>query len=82
MAGPVIPSSKERRSLVGKLARASSSRHPNDADVHELKRELKAAYLRDAIRELADTFPPLSPEQKSELALLLRGSNAKNSAAA
>lgn len=70
-----VPASKERRTLVGKLARASSKfANESDGDVIELRRDVKAATIRDHIIALADSFPPLSEEQRSELALLLRGS--------
>lgn len=70
-----VTASKRRRSLVGKLAKASTRYGVNDATVEDLKRELKAETLADHIRALADTFPPLTAEQRERLSALLRGSS-------
>lgn len=75
----VIPASKERRSLQGKLARAKASANgyrplSSDVDVTEIRREIHAQTLADAIKALADTFPPLTAEQRERLSALLRGS--------
>jgi hypothetical protein len=43
------------------------------ADVTELRRQLKAERLEDVIKRTVDEAPPLSAEQRSRLALLLRG---------
>lgn len=43
-----------------------------DADVTELRRQLKAERLEDHIRQQVDSWPTLTPEQRDRLALLLR----------
>lgn len=45
-----------------------------EADVTELRRRLKAERLEDYIQRTVDTAPPLTPEQRDRLALLLRPS--------
>lgn len=44
------------------------------ADTTELRRRLKADRLEDYIKRTVDAAPPLSPEQRDRLALLLRPS--------
>lgn len=73
----VIPASKTRKSLSGKLAKASTRYGVNDATVDDLKRELKTETLADYIRALVDEAPALTTEQRERLALLLRGSSAE-----
>jgi hypothetical protein len=50
---------------------AATVRHNPDADVSEIRRDLRAARLEDAIRKAVDAAPPLSPEQRAKLAGLL-----------
>lgn len=52
---------------------AATQRHHPHADTTELRRDLKAARLEDYIARTVDSAPPLSPEQRDRLALLLRG---------
>lgn len=47
-----------------------------DADVTELRRQLKAERLAEHITDLVDAAPPLTAAQRDRLALLLRGSAA------
>ncbi len=54
-----------RAKLAGTL-----SRNP-DADVTELRRELRAERAADYIRELVDSAPPLTELQRARLAALL-----------
>lgn len=77
MPRTMIPASKTRRSLSGKLAKASTRYGVNDATVEDLKRELKAETLADYIRALVDQAPALTVEQRERLALLLRGSTSE-----
>ncbi len=57
---------------------AALRRHyPDRPDLYEDdQRTLKADSAERYIRELIDVFPPLSDEQRTRLALLLRGSPA------
>jgi hypothetical protein len=58
------PEDRRRRARGAALTR----HHPDQV---EPRRELKADAAERYIRELVDTFPPLTPEQKSRLAVLL-----------
>jgi len=60
-----------RRSIAGKIA--AIERHHPGADTTELRRDLGAAQLEEHVRRVVDTFPPLTAEQRSRLALLLKG---------
>lgn len=44
-----------------------------DADVTELRRQLKAERLEDYIKRAVDEAPPLTDEQRAHLAAILRG---------
>jgi type II secretory pathway predicted ATPase ExeA len=59
------------RSIQARLA--AETRHRPDEDHTELRRQLKAEQLADYIRRTVDAAPPLNPEQRDKLALLLRG---------
>lgn len=50
-------------------------RNPH-ADVTELRQRLKAERLEDYIRRTVADAPPLTPEQRDRLALLLRSGGA------
>lgn len=52
---------------------ARTKRFNPDADVTELRRQLKAERLEEHIRRIVDEWPPLNAEQRDRLALLLRG---------
>lgn len=52
---------------------AHTKRRDPNADVTELRRQLKAERLADYIKRTVDTAPPLTPEQRDRLALLLTG---------
>lgn len=55
-------------------SRLANTRKANpDADVTDLRRDLKAARLADYIRKTVDTAPELTAEQRERLATLLRG---------
>jgi hypothetical protein len=45
--------------------------HHNQESVDEARLDLKTAKLAQQIRETVDTWPPLTDEQRSSLALLL-----------
>jgi hypothetical protein len=56
-------------------ARAAGKRRQNpDADIDDELRDMRAARAEDYIRDLVDTFPPLTQEQRSRLAAILRTS--------
>jgi hypothetical protein len=57
------PEGRRRRARAAALAR----HHPDHPDVAAFRTEAAERY----IRELVDTFPPLTAEQKSRLAVLL-----------
>lgn len=61
----------ERRSLQAKHAAAVRWNKPQQ--VVETGRDLAAARLADYIRRTVDAAPPLTPEQRDRLAVLLRG---------
>lgn len=72
-----IPASDARKSLSGKLAKASTRYGVNSATVEDLKREFKTETLADYIRALADSAPVLNDEQRDRLAHLLKGSTSE-----
>jgi hypothetical protein len=51
-------------------------RSPDDPVVQASARDLRAARLEDFIRKTVAAAPPLTPEQRDRLALLLRGAAA------
>ncbi|WP_284751115.1 hypothetical protein [Arthrobacter sp. efr-133-R2A-120] len=62
--------SPRRRRLIGQLA-IEHRFHP-DADQTELRREIGAQKLEDAINDIVANWPPLTPSQLDRLAGLLR----------
>ncbi|HET8536116.1 MAG TPA: hypothetical protein VFL73_02950 [Solirubrobacteraceae bacterium] len=62
------------RQLQARYALAHRYR-PNE-DHTALKRELKAAQLAEHIERVVNEAPPLTPEQRDRLAVLLRGGEA------
>lgn len=55
---------------------ALACRRDPQADTTALRGELKAARLEDAIARAVASAPPLTPEQRDRLALLLRAGGA------
>ncbi len=55
-----------------RVAALSRSRKPDDPDLVAARQTLKAERLSEYIRRTVATLPPLSPEQRERLALLLR----------
>jgi hypothetical protein len=51
---------------------AHTLRQNPDADVTELRRQLKAERLEEHVRRIVDAAPPLTYEQRTRLAALLR----------
>jgi hypothetical protein len=60
--------SAERRHLRARKARLTQL----GVDTSEIDAELKAVKLEEHIRQVVDSAPPLSTEQRDRLALLLR----------
>lgn len=50
---------------------ANEKRKNPDADVTELRRQLKCERASEYIREIVDAWPPLTNEQRTKLAELL-----------
>jgi hypothetical protein len=55
---------------------ALAVRNNPDADVTELRRQLKAERLEEYISRVVDAAPPLTAEQRDRLAVLLRAGTA------
>lgn len=56
-----------------RVASLSRSRRPDDPDLIDARRNLRAERLAAYIKRVVDDAPPLSAEQRDRLALLLRG---------
>jgi len=56
-----------------RIAALTRSRTPDDPDLVNARRNLKAERLADYIERVVDAAPPLTPAQRDRLALLLRG---------
>ena len=56
-----------------RVASLSRSRDPQDPDLIEARRNLRCLRLEDHIRKVIAEAPPLSDDQRSRLAGLLRG---------
>lgn len=63
----------QERARVASLTR---SRTPDDPDLVNARRNLKAERLALYIKRVVDAAPPLSSAQRDRLALLLRGGDA------
>jgi len=57
----------------GRVAGLSRDRLPDDPELLDAKRNLRAENLAVHIAELVDAAPPLTAEQRDRLAALLRG---------
>jgi hypothetical protein len=61
-------------------ARAAGKRRQNpDADISGELRDMRAARAEDYIRDLVDSFPPLTVAQRDKLVAILRPSRAPGS---
>lgn len=60
----------------GRVAALSRSRSDNDPDLVAARRELGVAKLEDHIERVVSDWPPLTPDQRDRLAVLLRGGDA------
>jgi hypothetical protein len=59
-----------------RVASLSRSRQPDDPDLLNARRNLRAERLADHIAETVAAWPPLTAAQRDKLALLLRGESA------
>jgi hypothetical protein len=57
-----------------RYAALTRSRPADDPDLIDARRNLRAARLEDAIRAAVAAAPPLTDEQRTRLAAILRGS--------
>lgn len=68
--------SRQARARLGSIS-ATARRRPDDADaahaVQVARREYAAESLADHIRKVVAEAPPLTPEQRDRLTVLLRG---------
>lgn len=72
-----MPKAPSRRiSEAGRVAALTRSRPTHDPDLVAARRNLAAAKLEEHIRKAVAGAPPLSAEQREELASLLRGGSA------
>ena len=71
MTSALSPAVAHARAQVGALSR---SRTPDDPDLIEARRGLKAARLADYIAKTVADAPALTPDQREQLATLLRPS--------
>ncbi|TDD98905.1 hypothetical protein [Jiangella asiatica] len=62
---------QRRKSLGGQIAQNTRWGHHEKAQ--EARRELHFLNAEEYIKNLVDSFPPLTPEQRDRLADLLRG---------
>ena len=68
---PRVPRDPEIRRLRARVAQAARY-HPHQPELaDDDRRALKAAVAEQYVRDLVDTFPPLTPEQRGRLAALL-----------
>jgi hypothetical protein len=58
-----------------RVAALSRSRTPDDPDLADARRALRAARAEDYIRTLVDAAPPLTDDQKRRLSVLLNGAS-------
>lgn len=59
-----------------RVAALSRDRDPDDPDLLNARRNMRAEKLADHIARTVDAWPPLTPEQRDRLAVLLRGGGA------
>ncbi|QYJ04238.1 hypothetical protein KUV85_00725 [Nocardioides panacisoli] len=58
-----------------RVASLSRSRKPDDPELIEAKRNLRAARLKAYVRRVVDSAPPLTDDQRDEIASILRGAS-------
>lgn len=67
-----VPTSPQSRSARARLAKSAQANGPNSTVTADARREFAAARLDDYIRDTLAKAPPLTDEQRSRLADLLR----------
>jgi len=72
------PASTNWRSPRARIASLSRSRTPDDPDLQDARRDLRAARLADYITRTIAAAPPLTVTQRDQLATLLRGTAASS----
>lgn len=60
-----------------RVASLTRSRAADDPDLINARRNLRAERLAEHIARVVDEAPPLTPEQRDRLAVLLRGGGAR-----
>jgi hypothetical protein len=68
-----ISTSREAAHWRARIASLSRDRKRNDPDLIEARRNYRAYRLRDAIRDTLASQPPLTEEQRADLAAILLG---------
>ncbi|TSD95048.1 hypothetical protein FOS14_18820 [Skermania sp. ID1734] len=71
MSQPSSPAVRHERARVAALTR---DRKPDDPELLEARRNLRAETLAEYVRRVVDAAPPLTPEQRDKIAGLLRKS--------
>lgn len=66
-----------RLELAGRLAAVEKHHGPDDPRVSELRRDLAAERLDEAIRDAVTAAPPLTDAQRRRLAAILLGGQAQ-----
>lgn len=63
------------RARVAALSRCvkSGERAPDDPELQDAKRNLRALRLEDHVQKVIAEAPPLTPEQRDRIAVILRG---------
>ena len=56
-----------------RVASLSRTRTPDDPELLDARRNLRAERLAEHIARVVDEAPPLTPEQRDKLAVILRG---------
>ena len=64
---PLSPIARQLRTRI-----ATAVQNGREAEAEQARREFKAAKAESYIRSLVESAPPLTPEQRDRLALLLR----------
>jgi hypothetical protein len=77
---PRVPRDPEIRRLRARVARAARY-HPDQPELAgDDRRALKAKVAEQYVRDLVDSFPPLTDAQKGRLAALLNGTGGEDGA--
>ncbi len=62
----------------GRLNALKRYRSPDDPAIADATRDLAAERLAEHVRRVVDAFPPLTPEQRDRIVVLLRPSSPRN----